>query len=186
MKGNLLISTLICWAILFPGCLIAEESSLEYKIKAGYLYNFTKFVTWPQINGPTFNLCILGDDPFGTIIDPIEKKTAFAHSIKVLRLSKTNLLGASKLPWGCQILYVSQTDSYKTILEKIKISPTKTQTLIVGEGEDFAAEGGMIGFVDRNGKIKLQVNLQSVKRTNLQISAKLLEIAELINAQSHD
>ncbi len=186
MKGNLLISTLICWAILFPGCLIAEESSLEYKIKAGYLYNFTKFVTWPVITGPTFNLCILGHDPFGTIIDPIEKKTAFSHSIKVLRLDKTNILSPSKLPSSCQILYVSDTNNHKTILEKIKVSSTKTQTLIVGEGEDFAAEGGMIGFIDRNGKIKLQVNLQYIKQTNLQISAKLLEIAELIDAQSHD
>jgi YfiR/HmsC-like len=180
MKDTFLTRTLICTALLFSNCAVADDSNLEYKIKAGYLYNFTKFITWPKLNGSTFNLCLLGDDPFGTVIDPIEKKTAFDRAIKVFRLDETVFLSSSALKTDCNILYVSDVDNLKTVFEKIQASPNKAEILIIGESESFVEDGGMIGFVSRNGKIKLQINLKSVKQTGLKISAKLLEIADLI------
>ncbi len=180
MKGIFLTRTLIFTTLLFSTCLAADDSNLEYKIKAGYLYNFTKFITWPEISGITFNLCILGDDPFGTVIDPIEKKSAFDRAIKVFRLDEEAFLSAQSLKTDCHILYLSDADNQKIVFEKIQANPSSAGILVVGEGESFVAEGGMIGFVNRNGKIKLQINLQSVRQAGLKISAKLLEIAELI------
>jgi hypothetical protein len=113
------------------------------------------------------------------VIDPIEQKSAFEHAIKIFRLDETDFLSAS-LKTNCHIFYVSDVNNSRLIFKKIQSSPNNANTLIVGGNDSFAAEGGMIGFVNRNGKIKLQINLQSVKRTDLKISAKLLEIAELI------
>jgi hypothetical protein len=183
MKDTFLSRTLLCFSLMFSGCLIADEDNLEFKIKAGYLYNFTKFITWPSIKSKSFNLCLLGNDPFGVIIAPIENKSAFSLPIRVIRLDDRE---NSNLVPDCQILYVSGTDSHKPIFETIKSSPQKMETLIVGEGDAFASNGGMIGFVNRNGKIKLQINLPSVKHTGLKISAKLLEVAEIIKDDSHD
>ena len=180
MKDIFLTRTLICIALLFSDCLVADDGNLEYKVKAGYLYNFTKFVTWPILNGATFNLCILGVDPFGTNIDPIEKKSAFDRPIKIFRLDEAGFLSGSDLKTDCHILYVSAANNQKVVFEKIQSSAHKGGALVVGEGEAFVAKGGTIGFVNRNGKIKLQINLQSIKQTGLKISAKLLEIAELI------
>jgi hypothetical protein len=179
MKDTFLTRTLLCLALLLPDCLSADDENLEFKIKAGYLYNFTKFIAWPKINSATFNLCIMGTDPFGADIDPIEKKSAFARPIKILRLDEADFLSASNLKTDCHILYVSGTNNLNLVFEKIQASPYKHKILVVGESEAFAAEGGMIGFVKRDSKIKLQINLQSVKQTGLKISAKLLEIAEL-------
>jgi YfiR/HmsC-like len=181
MTNTFLTRALVCIALLFSNCAAADDdSNLEYKIKAGYLYNFTKFITWPKLNGTSFNLCLLGDDPFGTVINPIEKKTAFGHAIKIFRLDETVFLASSTLKTDCHILYVSDADNLKAVFEKIQTSPNKAGTLVIGESESFVEDGGMIGFVSRNGKIKLQINLKSVKQTGLKISAKLLEIAELI------
>jgi YfiR/HmsC-like len=180
MKGIFLTRTLIYVAFLFSNCVLADDANLEYKVKAGYLYNFTKFITWPVINSATFNLCLLGDDPFASDIDAIKKKSAFEHPIEVLRLKEADFLSGSSMKTDCHILYVSPSINPKIVFEKIKAGQDKAKILVVGEGEDFATEGGMIGFVNRNGKIKLQINLQSVKQTGLKISAKLLEIAELI------
>ena len=59
-------------ALLAPlfTCLAASASagSLEYAVKATYLLKFTRFVVWPQAAlgaGDSFNICILGPDPFG-------------------------------------------------------------------------------------------------------------------------
>ncbi len=44
----------------------------ENEIKAVYLYNFIKFITWPQ--EPTtsdINICIYGDSPFGQQTDKL-------------------------------------------------------------------------------------------------------------------
>lgn len=180
MNNIFLTRALAGIALLFSNCLVADDTSLEYKIKAGYLYNFTKFITWPESNATTFNLCILGADPFGMLIDPIEKKSAFDRAIKIFRLDETDFLSTSSSKTDCQILYVSDTNKQKIIFEKIQSALYKGGILVVGESESFVAEGGMIGFVNRNGKIKLQINLQSTNQTGLKISAKLLEIADLI------
>ena len=44
----------------------------------------------------------------------------------------------------------------------------------------------MIGFVNRQGKIKLQINLKMLQQSDLKISAKLLEVAELVGGENND
>ncbi len=68
----------------------------------------------------------------------------------------------------------------------MKPFPNNMGVLLVGSGEEFTAAGGIVGFINRNGRIKLQINLQAIKQTGLKISAKLLEIAELIKDENHD
>ena len=186
MKDTFLIRTLLGTALLFSSSLAADDGDLEYKVKAGYLYNFTKFVTWPEIKGPTFNLCLLGSDPFGKVIDPIEEKSAFARPIKVIRLDEAGFNSDSTSIAGCHIVYVSNANNLKTVFGKMKPYPNNTGILLVGSGEEFTAAGGMVGLINRDGRIKLQINLQAIKQTGLKISAKLLEIAELIKDESHD
>ena len=50
----------------------AQDSPSEYQLKAAFVYNFAKFVDWPPkvYSGPQspFSICILGTDPFGSVI----------------------------------------------------------------------------------------------------------------------
>jgi len=161
------------FGLLFLRTLYADDISVEYKIKAGYLYNFTKFITWPGDNAKTFNLCILGADPFGDLLNPIEQRSALERPIKLLRLER--LTGNLH----CHILFVSEAHDLASV-------KALTTTLIVGEYQGFAAQGGMIGFVNKESRIKLQINLQAIKQSGLKISAKLLEVAEIIGGDGHD
>ena len=173
-----LISVLcISGCLLFSQLLSADDSSVEYKIKAGYLYNFTKFITWPADNAETFNLCILGNDPFGELIDPIEQRSVMGRSIKLFRFD--SLKSADTQP-HCHILYVSS--SIKDTLAYGDVD----NTLVVGESSEFIAQGGMIGFVNKQGKIKLQINLKTIKQGGLKVSAKLLEVADLVKGDNND
>ena len=159
---------------------IADDANIEYKVKAGYVYNFTKFITWPEDNSETFNLCIVGKDPFGDLIDPIEKRTAFGRPIKLFRMDSLNK------KQHCHILFISASIKDKVLLKGMLIIDNTHTSLTVGESEEFAAQGGMIGFVNRLGKIKLQINLKALQQSGLKISAKLLEVAELIDGESND
>jgi hypothetical protein len=157
--------------LFFSQQLFADAAGLEYKVKAGYIYNFTKFITWPEDDAATFNLCILGKDPFGNLIDPIEKRVAQGRPIKVFRFDELNT------GHQCHILYISTADFS---IKNLPINYGAFKTLTVSENDKFAPQGGMIGFVNRDGKIRLQINLDAIKRGGLKISAKLLEVSEII------
>jgi hypothetical protein len=181
MKVFSLLWILCC--LLFSQALCADDSSVEYKIKAGYLYNFTKFVTWPEDKSETFNLCILGTDPFGELIDPIEQRSAFGRPIKLFRFDSLNSLSHTNNKPNCHILFISSSigSAIKdTISKNTLVIRDISKTLTVGESNDFAMQGGMVGFVNREGRIKLQINLKKVKQSDLKVSAKLLEVAEIV------
>lgn len=50
----------------------------------------------------------------------------------------------------------------------------------------FTQAGGMIAFYLEEDKVKLLINVQALKKGNLEISAKLLEIAEIYEEKSND
>jgi len=176
MKHICVLWTLGC--LLFSQLLYADDSSVEYKIKAGYLYNFTKFITWPIDNSITFNLCILGSDPFVELINPIEQRSVMGRPIKVFRFDS---LGSMDHEPHCHILFISSS---------IKNTPAVVRnfdnTLVVGESGEFIEQGGMIGFVNKEGKIKLQINLKTINQSGLKVSAKLLEVADVDKGANND
>src|SRR5207302_9583377 len=58
--------------LAYPQIGDAPDSS-EYLIKAGFIYNFAKFVEWPsaafaQPDSPIL-IGVLGTDPFGSVLD---------------------------------------------------------------------------------------------------------------------
>ncbi|MEI6706946.1 MAG: YfiR family protein [Methylococcales bacterium] len=176
MKSICSILVLFCLLCsLFLRDSYAESAPVdEYKIKVGYLFNFTKFITWTEETTETFNICILGNDPFGEIIDPIEQRTAFNLPIKLFRLT------AMDKAVHCHIVYVGSNVSAKTIAASTKNS------LTVGEEPEFISQGGMIAFVKRQDKIKLQINLKLLQQNGLKISAKLLEVVEIVGGDRND
>lgn len=180
--------------IFFISCLIvplfisvqpfAQDKNIEYKIKAGYLYNFTKFISWPEDDSETFNLCIVGEDPFGSIINPIEKRTVKNKPIRLHRFKSINKA------IHCHLLYFSGSAEK---LKKADISSSKVLTinsrsasLTVGESNQFIQAGGMISFFLSGGKIKLRINLTSLKESGLAVSAKLLEVADIYEGKAND
>ena len=167
----------ILGCLVFAQLLFADDSSVEYKIKAGYLYNFTKFITWPADNAATFNLCIMGNDPFGELIDPIEQRSVIGRPIKLIRFD--NLKSTEKNP-HCHILFVSSSNEDTSVFRDVN------NTLLVSEREGFIAQGGMIGFVIKEGKIKLQINLKTIRQSGLKVSAKLLEVADVVKGDNND
>lgn len=154
------------------------EENLEYKIKAAYLYNFTKFITWPDLQGTTFNICLVGGDPFQELLDSLEAKTVQDKPIRIFRYDNI------KQAKNCQIVYLDNAD--------IRVAAAIPNTLLVGNLSNsltvssqpfFAESGGMIGFVLEQEKVRLHVNLKVLKQSGLGISAKLIEVATIVGEE---
>lgn len=151
----------------------AGQQSLEYRVKAAFLLNFTKFVEWPPAELPDSNLfgiCILGDDPFGSALDRmIEGETVNGRKLAVLRTLPNS-------PKACQVVFVSKSEKdYPQVLAGFKRG-----VLTVGEEDAFLHGGGMIAFVVDNRRVRFDVDLSRASKGGLKISSKLLNVARSV------
>ena len=181
--NNRLIGIVIKLALLLGlGIGLARaEDSMEYKIKTAYLYNFTKFITWPKTNTPTFNVCLIGEDPFQSLLDNLENKTAQDKPIRIFRYTQLKQIK------DCQIIYFSNTDLHlDQALPNTLLVGNLNNSLSVSSQPFFAESGGMIGFVLEQEKVKLHINLKALRQNGLEISAKLIEVSTLVGGDEHE
>ena len=149
----------------------------ENEIKAGFLFNFTKFVEWPtdafsDANSPII-LGIVGEDPFGDLlVQAVAGKSVNGRAVLLKHFKEEQPLRA------CNILFVSGSEEkhLARILEKLKGS----SILTVGETDGFAQAGGIINFTIEGNRVRLEINLDAATRTRLKISAKVIAVARLV------
>lgn len=157
----------------------ASDSS-EYLIKAGFIYNFAKFVEWPPTSFPQSDapivIGILGTDPFGSVLDRIvaDKKIG-SRGFVVRRYKWSKDLKDLR---ECQILFVSSSEKAHTdeILEFVKWLPILT----IGETPGFAERGGVIRFTVEDNRVRFEVSVDAAHNANLNISSRLLTLAKII------
>ena len=155
----------------------ANEKNLEYKVKAAYLYNFTKFVKWPDdvlsnTQKKTLNICILGKDPFGHAIDLLLNKTAQGRSVAIEYIKEVNP------NTQCHVVFITRSKSNK--IEQILSQLSEKNVLTVSDIDQFAIKGGCISLHVFKGKVRFNVNKKAADNADLKISAKLLELAKAV------
>lgn len=145
----------------------------EYELKAALLYQFTKYVSWPDSGAGPVSICVLGDDPFGTALDTaLADKTAKGQPIVARRIQSASA-GA-----GCRILFVSRSEQPR--LEATLAALADHATLTVADMAGFPARGGMINLKVVDERIKLEINPDNAERAGLKIRSELLRLAELV------
>lgn len=165
------ITMLICCAALLGSQGYAMAQSKEYLVKAGFIYNFTKYISWPETIAATpLHICVLGKNDFGVAISIFDKASKPGAELKTVLFPTLNNSVA-----GCQILYISDSEALKlgTIIRHISQYPVLTVSSVDG----FAKAGGIIEFTKIGGKIKIKINNQAAKQSGLNINAQLLEVA---------
>ncbi len=161
-------------AILASSFALAQASrATESQVKAAYLYNFGKFVTWPTDQAKSsgaFEICVLGKDPFGPILDEtVQGDKINGKEIEILRLS--HLQEAS----GCNILFVSPSE--ESHLHGIVAEAQRMHVLTVSDIPHFAERGGTIGLVKQEDRIRFEVNRTRAEQCHLGLSSELLKVA---------
>lgn len=148
----------------------------EYEIKAAFLYNFGKFVDWPEqaLEDPEqpFIIGLLGQDPFGKILDRLVAEDRLKnHKIAIKRFAS---LADFEF---CHILFVCKSEKKRVaeIIEKL----SDQYILTVSEVPDFTDAGGMIGLLTTaDNKVRFEINLAAATQAGLKISSRLLRLAQ--------
>lgn len=153
-----------------------QEKIAEYQVKAAFLYNFTKFIDWPgqapDYPKNPFVIEIIGKNPFGGALKPLESLKIRRQPVKIVYADKPERLKP------CRLLFISRAaeDSLADILEKVN----GTDTLTVSDIPGFAKKGGMIEFIIEHGRIGFRVNLKVAQAAGLEINYQLLKVAKEI------
>jgi hypothetical protein len=169
-KAGLLALMLL--AAPMEGRAAANEGSLEYAVKAAYLYKFTPFVEWPpaafaSATSP-FTVCVLGADPFGASLDQVlAGRQVGERAVRVRRLQ------AVDQPEQCQILYAAGSKAQAmAAVNKVKGAPVLTVT-----EQSLGVSGAVVQFYVKDGHVRFTLDPQAATANGMTISAKLLSLA---------
>jgi hypothetical protein len=160
-----------------PGVALAQSQSGEYHVKAAFLFHFVQLVEWPANSlgseSSPVTLCTIGEDPFrGDLETTLAGKTVGTRPLRILHLK------AEEDFQSCRVLFLSahETAHLGHLLQGLKDGPILT----VGESDGFAAQGGMIGFLLVDNKVRFEINVEAAERAKLKISSRLLLLAQTV------
>jgi hypothetical protein len=166
-------------ALAWPAGLRAQSAKQrEYEIKAAYLYNFIRYIDWPADTlppaGGRITIGIVGDNPFGPAIDPLNGK-----QVKGCTLVVKQIIEAKDLE-QCQIVFICASEKLR--LPEIFGELKDSKALTVSEIDGFASHGGIINFVNDRNKVRFEINPDAARRTGLNVSSDLLKLARLVKS----
>jgi hypothetical protein len=172
-RRRLLIAALVC---LHAATLRAQSAApIEASVKAVFLYNFAKYVTWPAVGGERspseVRICVTADDEFFSML----KSAVQGEDIDGKPLVPVALNGLDDAK-SCQILYVGDSRSLdaKAWLSAVRAG----QVLTVADGA--LNDETVIAFVREDNRIRFDINRTAADRRNLNVSAKLLRVARTV------
>ena len=169
---SLLAAVTLAWALIGVTTLRAQDSKpSEYRVKAVYLYNFGRFVGWPAAaKGDSFDVCVLGQDPFGPALDAtVAGETIDRAHVVAKRISRPQDAA------HCRILFISSSEDGQ--LKEILAELDGASVLTVSDAPQFARRGGMVQFILDGNKVRFEVNLPAAERVGLNLSSELLKLA---------
>jgi len=153
--------------------LASAETASKNTIEAAFLYKFALFTLWPDMaTGDTFNICVLGDNPFGTALEQLNGKLIQNQPVRTRIAHSTTDAG------NCQVLFVpaSGHTSMHNMADALKGSPI----LIVSEANGYDPHDVMIMLGEQDGRINFQINHSATQRAGLDVSSRLLRLANRV------
>lgn len=157
-----------------------SAAALEYKVKAGYLFNFARFIEWPESAFPSTNspfvIGVLDEAEASPVLRslfkgkqvngrPVEVKTVFAETI------------------GRDIHILLVTRAAAKTPEELRKFAGSASMLMVGETDEFAERGGTIAFVREEESVRLTLCLEHATEAGLKVSSQLASVAKLVKSK---
>lgn len=168
LRRLVLAGVLACQPLLAPAQVADEQ-----KLKVAFIYNFFQFVDWPAeaFSAPNqaITVCVFGKDSFDGGLTALTKRTVGQRAIEV---AYPNSLEQAK---KCHLLYVEDTrnPTHITLLKALSQHPVLT----VSTGGDVANGLIAVDFIRHDGRLRLALNLDTLRKAQLRVNAKMIEVA---------
>lgn len=153
-----------------------QKVDTNAKIKAVFIYNFTKYIEWPSdYQSGEFTIGIFGENPalFKELDNMSKVKKVANRSFKIENVESLDDLNNQ------HILYIPKESnaSVSAVVSKLK----GKSTLLVTEAPGLAKQGADINFIIVGSRQKFELNKTTVSNHNLKVSSTLEKLSVLVN-----
>jgi YfiR/HmsC-like len=163
--------------LMYPASWMQADTGTEYQVKAGFLYNFSKFVTWPPETfvdaRQLFNICTSGEQSWSqTFEEALKGKTVDERAVI------TRIVHSEKDVKGCQVLFVPAPEESKW--QSLMLNARFPGMLTVTESnrlKKHERSGAVITFVLDENRVRFVIDTKAAEKAGLTISSKLLSLA---------
>jgi hypothetical protein len=147
--------------------------SQDEKLKAIFVYNFTKYVNWPY-KSDNFIITVLGKSTISAEIMSIASKRMVGNAPIEVRVVNT-----PEEITESHIVYIPASKT--SALEVIRQKSADQHYLIITEKPDACRKGSCINFVSREGKLTFEISKINIESYELGVSTDLLKLGTVIN-----
>jgi hypothetical protein len=158
---------------------LALEVLYEYpeaRIEAAFVFNFAKFVTWPEAAFPSprspLVLAVLDLEMYEAARDTLAGRTVQGHSLEIRMISRPDQID------GSHVLFIGSGAAAR--VEEFQPAMRGGPLLTIGAFDGFIDRGGMIELFKSERKIRFGVHLQTVRTAGLKISSEVLQLAAFV------
>lgn len=158
-------------SLVAPFCHGADAAaSLEYQVKAAFLFNFLKFVEWPAAPPDSpWVIGVVGHDPIGDVLDNMVRgKIVSGRAVKIRRYVKSTGIK------DCNILFIGRAD-----FERFG-TPVEPGLVTVGEAPGFLKAGGIINFYLEDNRVRFEILASAAHTTGFRVSSQLLKLGRTL------
>ena len=155
--------------------LCATTKAQDEKFKALFMYNFTKYIEWPQAKqSGDFVIGVIGNsgmiDELNTIA---QKKTVGAQTIKVKQISSAD--DVTKM----HIVYITEDKSGEAagVAGKIK----GKGVVLITDKAGFALSTSGINYIKKDGKPNFEISTKHLNEEGVKVSAQLMALGTVVD-----
>lgn len=168
-----------CLAVLSLAALTAAhaETGREAMVKAAIVFKLTRYIAWPEdafsAEPESLRICLAGDPDMVDAMAEAQGREVDGRRVEVISIS------APEGVVGCNLLYIGEGEADR--VDDLADVLRENSVVSVSEIPSFASSTGMIELVRRDRRFGFRINLANVRSTRVEVSAQLLDLADVVD-----
>ena len=155
---------------LFITAFTSSSNAQDERIKALFIYNFTKYIEWPEdYKQGNFVIAVFGE----TLVYDLLLQNTATRKVAVQDISVKKFLKISDIEM-CHILYVPAQKA--SMLKEINSAISKWPVLLITEIPNGITEGASLNFIKVNDKQTFEISTEMLTKKKLAYSSTLLKL----------
>lgn len=152
---------------------VVSAHASEASLRVAFVYNFLKFIEWPQETSQSISLCALGAEGMTRqSLAQLEKKSRQQRQIQVVYLDQVNDL--QEQLGSCQMIY--RPDTGVDFIIPAHLPPG---VLLVADEPDPNDEQVAIALMRTlDNRIEFIINEKAIEQSGVKVSSQLLKLAK--------
>ncbi len=161
------------FSLLLIGHAFGQGEKPIHEIHAAMIYNFMKYIQWPEDPGTEFVVGVLGEDNvYNTLKNFYDGKPKGGKKYSIRKLADISEAAS------CQVVYIGKNKSKE--FDNVKNAIGSKSILTITDSFNLGKKGSCINFKVVDEKLKFEINQASMNNASLKVAGQLSSMAILI------